>query len=49
MFIYILQEKVDDNTWFDLYTNDLCMLKEMILVLKNKNKDKKYRIIKVFQ
>lgn len=49
MEFYFLQEKIDNNTWFDLYTNDLCMLKEMILVLKNKNKDKIYRIVKVFR
>lgn len=47
MNIYFIQEK-NQEYWFDLYSADLCQLKKMILILKEKNKDKKYRIIKVY-
>lgn len=49
MNFYILQEFIDDNSWFDLYSSDLYMLKKMIVVLKRKNVNKKYRIIKVYR
>ena len=48
MNFYILQEKIGDY-WFDLYTNDLSLLKKMILVLKRKDISKKYRIVKVYR
>lgn len=44
---YIIQEKQGDF-WFDLYTSDLCMLKKMIIVLKKKNPNIKYRIVNVY-
>lgn len=44
---YIIQEKTGDF-WFDLYTNDLCILKKMIIVLKKKNPETKYRIVNVY-
>ena len=48
MKVYFIQEKIDNNTWFDVYTSDLCILKKMIFHLKIRNPHKKYRIIKVF-
>ena len=49
MNFYVLQEKVDDNTCFDLYTHDLSFLKKMIIQLKRKDLSKKYRIVKVYR
>lgn len=49
MEFYYIQESTDKNCWIDLYTSDLCMLKKMILILKNKSPNKFYRIIKVFR
>ena len=49
MLFYILQEQVDNSTWLDLYTSDLCMLKKMIIALKRKNINKKYRIVRVYR
>ena len=44
---YFIQEKIGDY-WFDLYTSDLCMLKKMILVLKKRSPNSKFRIIGVY-
>ena len=44
---YYIQEKTGE-LWLDLYTSDLCMLKDMILVLKKKYPNKKYRIVGVY-
>lgn len=49
MFLYILQEQIDNNIWLDLYSNDLYMLKKMIIVLKRKNINKKYRIVRIYK
>lgn len=49
MFLYILQEQIDNNIWLDLYSNDLYMLKKMIIVLKRKNINKKYRIVRIYR
>ena len=44
---YFIQEKNGDF-WFDLYSSDLCMLKKMIIALKHKYPQKKYRIVGVY-
>ena len=49
MYYYILQEKIDNDSWIDLYTNELYYLKKMWVILKRKNLGTKYRIVRVYR
>ena len=50
LYTLIIQEQNGDY-WFDLYkvNNDRRIAEEFLKVIRNKNKDKKYRIVRLIQ
>lgn len=47
--MYIIQEKLSDNTWYDRYqNNDYNLIVEFFNNFKEKYPDNKFRIIEVF-